>query len=78
MNWNRIQGHWKQARGRIREQWGKLTDDHLEVIAGRHDKLLGALQANHGLARENAALREQRSDDNARRIARENADLIGR
>ncbi|MBX3651970.1 MAG: CsbD family protein [Burkholderiales bacterium] len=78
MNWDRIEGQWKQARGRIREQWGKLTDDHLEVIAGRHDKLLGALQANHGLARDGTARREQRDDDDIRRIARENADLIGR
>lgn len=78
MNWDRIEGHLKQARGRIREQWGKLTDDHLEVIAGRHDKLLGALQANHGLAREDTASREQRDDDSIRRIARQNADLIGR
>ncbi len=78
MNWDRIEGHWKQARGRIREQWGKLTDDHLEVIAGRHDKLLGALQANYGLAREGTASHKQRDDDSTRRIARENADLIGR
>lgn len=77
MNWNRIQGHWKQARGRIREQWGKLTDDHLEVIAGRHDKLLGALQANYGLAREGTATRG-RQDEDIRRVARDNADLIGR
>jgi uncharacterized protein YjbJ (UPF0337 family) len=63
MNWDRIEGHWKQARDRI---------------AGRHDKLLGALQANHGLAREGGDSREQRGDDSIRRVARENADLIGR
>lgn len=78
MNWDRIEGHWKQAKGRIREQWGKLTDDHLEVIAGRHDKLLGALQANYGLAREGEDSRNQHNDDSIRRVARENADLIGR
>ncbi len=78
MNWDRIEGQWKQARGRLRERWGKLTDDHLEVIAGRHDKLLGALQANHGLSRDSAAPRAQDDEENIRRIARENADLIGR
>ena len=35
MDWNRIEGNWKQLRGRIREQWGKLTDDELDVVAGK-------------------------------------------
>lgn len=78
MNWDRIKGHWKQAKGRIREQWGKLTDDHLEVIAGRHDKLLGALQTNYGLTREGKDSRKQHNEDSIRRITGKNADLIGR
>jgi len=78
MNWNRIEGQLKQARGRLREQWGRLTGDHLEVIAGRHDKLLGALQANHGLARGGGATGDRENSGERRRIARENADLIGR
>ena len=35
MNWDYIEGNWKQAKGKIKEQWGKLTDDELDVIAGK-------------------------------------------
>ena len=41
MSWDRIEGSWRQLRGRVREQWGKLTDDDLDVIAGKRDILLG-------------------------------------
>lgn len=54
MNQDRIQGRWKQLKGKVKEQWGKLTDDDLEVIAGRRDQLLGRIQQRHGLAREEA------------------------
>ena len=39
MNWDRIEGNWKQAKGKIKEQWGKLTDDHLDTIGGKRDQL---------------------------------------
>ena len=39
MNWDRIEGNWKQFKGNVREQWGKLTDDQLDVIAGKRDQL---------------------------------------
>jgi uncharacterized protein YjbJ (UPF0337 family) len=39
MNWDRIEGNWKQFRGTIKEKWGKLTDDDLDVIEGKRDKL---------------------------------------
>ena len=54
MNNARIQGRWKQFKGQVKEQWGKLTDDDLDVIAGRRDQLLGRIQQRHGLAREDA------------------------
>ncbi len=54
MNQDRIQGRWKQWKGKVREQWGKLTDDDLDVIAGRRDQLLGRIQERHGLARDEA------------------------
>ena len=54
MNNDRIQGRWKQLKGKVKEQWGKLTDDDLDVIDGRRDQLLGRIQARHGLAREDA------------------------
>lgn len=54
MAWDRIEGNWKQLRGKVREQWGKLTDDDLDVIAGRRDMLLGKLQEKYGMAQEEA------------------------
>jgi uncharacterized protein YjbJ (UPF0337 family) len=50
MNWDRIEGNWKQAVGKVKEQWGKLTDDDLDVVAGRRDQLAGKLQERYGLA----------------------------
>ena len=44
MNWDRIEGNWKQLKGRVREQWGKLTDDQFDNIAGKRDRLAGSLQ----------------------------------
>ena len=54
MNWDRIEGKWKQASGKIREKWGKLTDDDLTVIAGRRDQLVGRIQERYGLAKDAA------------------------
>ena len=38
MDWNRVEGNWKQVKGKVKEQWGKLTDDDLEVINGKQDQ----------------------------------------
>lgn len=54
MNHDTIEGNWKQVKGKVKEQWGKLTDDDLDVIAGKRDQLLGRIQERHGLAREEA------------------------
>jgi uncharacterized protein YjbJ (UPF0337 family) len=54
MNQDRIQGRWKLLKGKLKEQWGRLTDDDLDVIAGRRDQLLGRIQQRHGLARDEA------------------------
>jgi uncharacterized protein YjbJ (UPF0337 family) len=54
MNQDRLEGRWKQLKGKVKEQWGKLTDDDLDVIAGRRDQLLGRIQQRHGLARQDA------------------------
>jgi uncharacterized protein YjbJ (UPF0337 family) len=48
MNWDQIEGQWKNFKGKVREQWGKLTDDDLESIAGKKDRLLGTLQSRYG------------------------------
>ena len=54
MNEDRIKGNWKQFTGKIQEQWGKLTNDDLEVIAGKREQFIGKLHERHGLAREAA------------------------
>lgn len=54
MNWDQIEGNWKRLRGKARERWGKLTDDDLDVIRGKRDQLVGAVQKRYGLAKEEA------------------------
>jgi uncharacterized protein YjbJ (UPF0337 family) len=54
MNWDRIQGDWKQLSGRVKEQWGKLTDDDLSVVAGRRDQLAGKIQERYGVVKDEA------------------------
>jgi uncharacterized protein YjbJ (UPF0337 family) len=54
MNWDRIAGNWKQAKGKMKEQWGKLTDDDLDNIAGKRDELVGKIQNAYGIGKEEA------------------------
>jgi uncharacterized protein YjbJ (UPF0337 family) len=49
MNWERISGNWTQWKGRVQERWGKLTQDQLDVIAGRREQLSGRIQEAYGL-----------------------------
>jgi uncharacterized protein YjbJ (UPF0337 family) len=52
MDWNRVEGNWKQVKGKIKEKWGRLTDDDLDVIKGRRDQLEGKIQDRYGLAKD--------------------------
>lgn len=52
MNSDTIQGNWTQFKGKVKEQWGRLTDDDLDVINGQREQLIGRLQEREGLARE--------------------------
>jgi len=54
MNQDRIQGRWRQIKGKMKEQWGRLTEDDLDVIAGRREQLLGRIQQRHGMAKDDA------------------------
>ena len=54
MNWDVIEGKWKQFSGEVQVQWGKLTDDDLDVIAGNKDKLVGKLQERYGWSKNEA------------------------
>ena len=52
MNWDIVEGNWKQFKGKVKVQWGKLTDDQLDVIAGRRDKLAGKIQEAYGCSKD--------------------------
>ncbi len=55
MNWNIIEGMWKEAAGSAHEQWGKITHDELEEVSGKKDKLEGLVQQRYGLTQDAAA-----------------------
>jgi uncharacterized protein YjbJ (UPF0337 family) len=65
MNWDRIEGNWKQLKGRVKAQWGKLTDDDFDVVAGRRDQLAGKIQERYGIAREAAEEQVRRFESTA-------------
>ena len=54
MNWDRIEGNWKQFRGEAQAQWGKLTNDDMDVVAGKREKLVGKIQERYGKERDEA------------------------
>jgi uncharacterized protein YjbJ (UPF0337 family) len=54
MNWDQIEGNWKQFKGHAREKWGKLTDSDWDAIGGKKDKLVGKIQEHYGHSREDA------------------------
>jgi uncharacterized protein YjbJ (UPF0337 family) len=54
MDWNRIEGNWKQFKGNVQTKWGKLTDDDLDVIEGKREQLEGKIQQRYGYAKDQA------------------------
>jgi uncharacterized protein YjbJ (UPF0337 family) len=52
MDWNIVEGNWKQFKGKVKAQWGKLTNDHLDVIAGNRDQLEGKIQETYGITKD--------------------------
>lgn len=60
MNWDQVQGKWKQGKGALRQKWGKLTDDDLNTIAGSREKFVGVMQERYGIAKEEA---QRRADE---------------
>lgn len=83
MNWDRIEGDWKQLKGKAKEQWGKLADDQFDIIAGKRDQLVGAIQKAYGIARDEAERqvkewekRCERMFDKADKAARRGADRV--
>ena len=60
MNWDQVEGKWKQLKGSIRERWGKITDDDLDMIGGNRERLVGKFQERYGIAKEEA---QKRADE---------------
>jgi uncharacterized protein YjbJ (UPF0337 family) len=54
MNWDQVEGKWKQFKGVARQKWGKLTDDDLDVVNGKQEELVGKLQERYGYTKEQA------------------------
>ena len=57
MNWDQLQGKWKQVKGSVKQKWGKLTDDDLDYMSGSRDQFVGRLQERYGIAKEEAQKR---------------------
>src|SRR5579871_6911507 len=55
MNWDQVEGKWKQFKGSARQKWGQLTDDDLQQISGNREKLIGRLQERYGILKEEAS-----------------------
>jgi uncharacterized protein YjbJ (UPF0337 family) len=64
MNWDRLEGEWKQRRGKAVHHWGRMMNDELAAIAGKYEELVGRLQSRYGIAREEA----QRQVDEYKRM----------
>lgn len=56
MNWDIVEGNWKQFKGKVRSRWGKLTDDQLELIAGKRIELAGKIQESYGVTKDEAEI----------------------
>lgn len=54
MNWDQVKGNWKQFTGKVKEKWGKFTDNELTTIAGQREQMVGVLQEKYGYAKEKA------------------------
>jgi uncharacterized protein YjbJ (UPF0337 family) len=70
MNWDQLEGKWKQYAGKVKEKWGKLTDDDLEVVGGRRDQLIGKIQERYGIVKQEA---EKQVDEFARSFRSEDS-----
>ncbi|HEV2696949.1 MAG TPA: CsbD family protein [Terriglobales bacterium] len=69
MNWDELEGKWKQVTGSVRSRWGKLTDDDVHLIGGKKDQLIGKVQERYGIQKDEA---ERQVDDWNRTLDQEN------
>jgi len=75
MNWDRVEGQWKQRRGKATSHWGKMMNDELAAIAGKHEQLVGILQEKYGIAKEEAKRQVVEFKKNIDHLKKSNANL---
>jgi uncharacterized protein YjbJ (UPF0337 family) len=66
MNLDIVQGNWKQFKGKVKARWGKLTGDHLDVIAGKHVELAGKAQEGYGIGKNAAEQQVKRLEESTK------------
>jgi len=71
MNWDQMEGKWKQYKGQAKEKWGKLTDDDLDVVDGRRQQLVGRIQERYGIAKDAA---EKQADEFVKALQEERTE----
>jgi uncharacterized protein YjbJ (UPF0337 family) len=69
MNWDRVQGNWKQFKGLVQKKWGKLTDDDVNTINGQREILAGQLQEAYGIGMEEAERQIHEWENSVRDVA---------
>jgi uncharacterized protein YjbJ (UPF0337 family) len=76
MNWDRVEGQWKQRRGKAVHHWGQLMNDELAAIAGKHEQLVGILQEKYGIAKEDAKRQIEEFKRTIDHLKKSNANLM--
>ncbi|HZU21437.1 MAG TPA: CsbD family protein, partial [Terriglobales bacterium] len=73
-NWDIIEGRWKQLKGSLKQQWGKLTDSDVEILAGSKDQLVGKIQERYGCSKDEA---ERQVEEWSRSVNRQSEPARG-
>ena len=76
MNWDRMEGQWKQRRGKAVIHWGKMMDDELAAVAGKYEELVGRLQEKYGIAKEEARQQVDKFKIKAVQLKKSNHELM--
>ena len=76
MNWDRMEGEWKQRRGKAVHHWGKMMDDELAAIAGKYEELVGKLQEKYGMASEQSRRQGDEFNKVVGQLKKANAKLM--
>ena len=76
MNWDRMEGEWKQRRGKAVHHWGKMMNDELAAIAGKYEELVGRMQERFGIATEEASQQVKDFKKNIAQLKKSNTQLI--